>query len=185
MHMQQKPNTIDDLGGAQEIGLGDVINFFATYKVKILGSTLVVGFLAIITMRMPDIYTAKLKLIPLPIKLAQATLMSESFADALVQRFDLTKACQAKDPIEARNQVMLRNRVNPEKENILQIEVDDVDPKRAAAIANVYPEKLDKLISSLGVASAMIVAFFLASALMLLKDWVASIRKGHPAESAL
>lgn len=152
--MQEKPDAADIASG-QEISLFDVLNFLTKYKKKILGVAVIAGLLAaVVAMRMPDVYTARLKIFPQALtppqgQLIQSLLESGSFADILVRRFNLTQAYEVENINEARDQFMHVSTVKPDRDAVLTIEVDDVDPKRALALVNAYPEELDKLIVSM------------------------------------
>lgn len=134
----------------QEISLLDVLNFLTKYKKMILGVALIAGLLAaVIAMRMPDVYTAKIKIIPpAQVQLIQLVLESTSFADSLAQRVNSTQPTGGING--TRDQLKVLARIKAGKEGVFEVEVDDVDPKRAQALANAYPEELDKLIASMG-----------------------------------
>lgn len=144
--MQEKTDTTD----AHEIGLLDVFNFLAKHKKVILGVALIAGLLtSVVTMLMPNIYTANLKIIPPPqTQLVQSALESEGFRGILIQRFNLTQAYKVKSINDARCQLKGLTRIKPDKDGTILVEVDDVEPERATALANAYPEELDKFIIS-------------------------------------
>jgi uncharacterized protein involved in exopolysaccharide biosynthesis len=155
-YMHEKPDATDTENG-QEISVLDVLNFLNKYKKAILGVALIAGILAAaIAMQMPNVYTAKLKLIP-PAQgqLIQPALESESFAEILARRFNLTQVYGVKNIIEARNQLMEYARFKLNKDTTITVEVDDADPQRAAALVNAYPEELDKFIVSRGLSDAL------------------------------
>lgn len=154
--MHEMPEAIDTTN-EQEISLSDVLTFLNKYKKMILGVALVAGLLAaVVAMRMPDVYTAKLKLIPPPqAQLVQAALESESFAGILARRFELAQVYGVENINDARDRLMSLAHAKSGKDGTIGIEVDDVDPKRAAAIANAYPEELDKFIASRGLSDSI------------------------------
>lgn len=133
-----------------EINLLDVLHFFAKSKKIILSATFIAMLLAsFVTTLIPDTYTAKLKIIPHPqTQLVQLALDSESFTDNLVRRFNLIQAYGAESIHSARCKLKENTRIKLGKDGIIEIEVDDIDPERAAALVNAYPEELDKFITS-------------------------------------
>jgi uncharacterized protein involved in exopolysaccharide biosynthesis len=145
--MQEKADAVD----GQEISLLDVLNFLIKYKKTILGAALIAGLLAVVVvMRMPDIYTASLKIIPpAQVQMIQSVLESERFKSNLVQQYNSNG-----DRNEARGQLTMVARIKAGKDGVIEVEVDDIDPKRAAALANAYPGELDKFIESIGLSDA-------------------------------
>jgi uncharacterized protein involved in exopolysaccharide biosynthesis len=145
----QNSTRIDNMANEQEISLLDILDFFGRHKKTILGVAIGAAVLsAAIAMRMPNTYTATVKV--LPVQQVQYVLESGVLADELVKRFSLTQAYGAKDSLDARRSLMQATRIKKDKEGVVSIEVDDPDPARAAALANAYPEELDKKTRSLG-----------------------------------
>jgi tyrosine-protein kinase Etk/Wzc len=81
-------------------------------------------------------------------------LKSRTIADALVDRFDLLKVYGAKFRSDARDSLGKASTISVGKDNLITIEVEDPDPKRAAALANAYVEELEKLTGVLAVTEA-------------------------------
>lgn len=74
-----------------------------------------------------------------------AMLKSRTIEDALVNRFDLRKVYYVKRYVDACKKLEERTEINPEKEGLISIQVEDRDPKRAAAIANAWVDELRAL----------------------------------------
>jgi tyrosine-protein kinase Etk/Wzc len=89
-----------------------------------------------------------------PSDLYVALLRSRFVADDLIQHFDLKKVYGDKTSLDARNTLADRSDFKATKEGVLEISVDDREPKRAAAIANAYVDELQKLTQSLAVSEA-------------------------------
>ena len=81
-------------------------------------------------------------------------LRSRTVADRLIDKFDLMQVYEAKLRSSARQALAVHTRIASGKDALIQIEVDDVDPKRAAEIANAYPLELQVLMSSLALTEA-------------------------------
>lgn len=105
-----------------------------------------------------------------PNDLYVAMLKSRTLADSMIQRFDLKAVYQAELPSGVRAALEGASRVTSGKEGIITIEVDDKDPKRAAALANGYVEELAKLTNTLAVTEAGQRRLFFEQQLRLAKD---------------
>lgn len=81
-------------------------------------------------------------------------LKSRTVADNLIQRFDLMQTYEEKLPSRARKKLEGLTNIVAGKDAIITIEVEDKDPKRAAAIANAYVDELFKLTKVLAVTEA-------------------------------
>lgn len=148
--MHEKPDATA-IENEQEISLLDVLNFLGRYKKTILGVAFIAGTLAaVVAMRMPNVYTARIKIIPpAQVQLIQSVLESERFKANLAQQYNSNG-----DRNETRGQSTMVARIKAGKEGVMEVEVDDVDPKRAAALANAYSEELDRFIVSMGLTDA-------------------------------
>jgi tyrosine-protein kinase Etk/Wzc len=69
---------------------------------------------------------------------------SRSIADAVIQRYDLARQFHLTSLGRARTKLGKITGVESGKDTLITISVTDVDPKRAAAIANCYVEELQK-----------------------------------------
>jgi tyrosine-protein kinase Etk/Wzc len=72
-------------------------------------------------------------------------LRSQSIADAIVGEFRLTEAYDVKTRASARKILAANSVILVSKEGLIRVEVDDHDPKQAAAIANAYVKQLQLL----------------------------------------
>jgi uncharacterized protein involved in exopolysaccharide biosynthesis len=82
-------------------------------------------------------------------------MQSVSVNDRLVERFKLVEVYGTKHRFEARQQLAGRTRIAVgKKDGLITVEVDDLQPERAAAIANAYVEELRSLTSVLAVSEA-------------------------------
>lgn len=147
---------IDSMGREQEINqIINALDFLGRHKKMILGAAFGAAVIsAAVAIRMPDIYTATVKIVPVQhaerTQHTQQVLESGVLADELVKRFFLVQAYDAKNPIIARGYLLQSTRIKKDKEGVITIEVDDTDAARAAAIANAYPVEVDKIIRFLG-----------------------------------
>ncbi|MBQ0941870.1 lipopolysaccharide biosynthesis protein [Ideonella sp. 4Y16] len=81
-------------------------------------------------------------------------MKSRTIADALIERFDLMKVYEADLHFLARDELEKRTRISSGKDGLIDIEVDDRDPKRAADIANAYIDELQKLSRTMALTEA-------------------------------
>jgi tyrosine-protein kinase Etk/Wzc len=90
-----------------------------------------------------------------PDELYVALLKSDSVVRELDQRFNLKKRYDVKNNEALRKTVTKYIRVNSDKKSgVIQVEVDDEDPKFSADLANALPDELTKLLSRLAVTEA-------------------------------
>ncbi|MDY0744254.1 Wzz/FepE/Etk N-terminal domain-containing protein [Paucibacter sp. R3-3] len=82
-------------------------------------------------------------------------LKSETIADRLIERFKLKELYKAKFQFETRGILMNRTRITfGKRDGIINLEVDDADPKRAADIANQYVTELKIFSASMNLTDA-------------------------------
>jgi tyrosine-protein kinase Etk/Wzc len=81
-------------------------------------------------------------------------LKSRTVADNLIDRFELKKIYDEDTNHFARRMLEKRTVINSGRDGIITVEVEDKDPKRAAALANGYVEELYKLTQTLAVTEA-------------------------------
>lgn len=79
---------------------------------------------------------------------------SRTVEDALIAAFDLMRVYEEDMQFKAREALEDRTRITSGKDGLIQIEVEDHDPVRAANIANAYVDQLNKLNSTLAVTEA-------------------------------
>jgi uncharacterized protein involved in exopolysaccharide biosynthesis len=82
-------------------------------------------------------------------------LRARTIADALIQRFNLKEHYGVEYLVDARKALHKRTKITAgARDGIIVIDVEDEDPKRAAALANAFVEELGKLSSSLAITEA-------------------------------
>jgi uncharacterized protein involved in exopolysaccharide biosynthesis len=108
-----------------------------------------------------------------PADLYVGMLQSRTVTDTLIARFDLQKLYEQDTLVETRKKLDRQTSMSAGKEGIITIEVDDLDPERAASIANAYVEELDKLTQKVAVTSAGRQRVFLEKQLRLAKEQLA------------
>jgi tyrosine-protein kinase Etk/Wzc len=72
-------------------------------------------------------------------------MSSRTIADQVIDRFKLMAVYEAERRIDAVDQLKGQTKFSTDKTGLIRIEVDDVDPQRAADIANAYVELLQVL----------------------------------------
>lgn len=168
-----------------EINLLDLLLVLAKHRKMIVGVPFVVAVVtAIITLFMPNIYTAKTMILPgdedkgmMGAMMAQmgglanlaggalggptktdlyvTMLKSETIKDPIIERFKLMQVYEAKFRVDAYKRLdRTVNVVAGKKDGVLSISVDDKDPKRSAAMANAYVDELGKLAANLSMTGA-------------------------------
>ena len=83
-----------------------------------------------------------------------AMLKSRPVAYEIIQKFKLQGETGGKSLEDVRNGLASASKIQSGRDGVVSIEVDDADPKRAAAIANAYIEGLENLTRSLAVTEA-------------------------------
>jgi tyrosine-protein kinase Etk/Wzc len=81
-------------------------------------------------------------------------LSSRTVQDAIIRKFGLMQSYRAKDMTAARKKLMHFTSIESDKSGILSITVRDRDKKRAADLANAYPEQLRFLTGTLAATEA-------------------------------
>jgi uncharacterized protein involved in exopolysaccharide biosynthesis len=167
-----------------ESNLLDLAIVLAKHKRLVIGLPLIAAVAAaVISLLLPNIYTGVTKVLPPqqtqstsavlaqlgnlaglaggaipgiknPNDLYVGMLKSRTVADNLIQRFDLNKIYDHAYQSETRKQLERETSIVAGKDGIISIEVDDKDPKRAAALANGYVDELFKLTKVLAVTEA-------------------------------
>jgi uncharacterized protein involved in exopolysaccharide biosynthesis len=89
-----------------------------------------------------------------PADMYVALIKSRTIADRMIDRFKLMNLYEAKYREDARKDLASKTNINAGKDSLITIEVDDHDPKRAAAMANAYVDELSALTGSLAVTEA-------------------------------
>ncbi|MDT8068094.1 MAG: GNVR domain-containing protein [Terriglobia bacterium] len=81
-------------------------------------------------------------------------LKSDTVANALIQRFQLQQVYKKRRLVDARTRLAKLSDISSGKDGLINITVDDRDPKRAAALANGYVEELQRLSQELALTEA-------------------------------
>jgi len=81
-------------------------------------------------------------------------LKSRILAQTLVDKFNLKDYYKALHIENAINAIISATNVSLSKEGVIEIKVEDVDPKMAADLANGYPKHLDRLMAHYGTGAA-------------------------------
>ncbi|MDH0863272.1 Wzz/FepE/Etk N-terminal domain-containing protein [Mitsuaria sp. GD03876] len=90
-----------------------------------------------------------------PIDQYVSLFQSNTVSDAIIKQFNLVEVYEAKFQEDARKQLhKLVEVAAGKRDGIISIEVQDTDPKRAAAIANAHVDQLRSLTGSLAVSEA-------------------------------
>ena len=82
-----------------------------------------------------------------------AVLKTVTLAKEIVEKFNLMEAYRTASEIKAAGALLGRTEVFANKEGAIVIAVEDTDPKRAADIANYYPEALDRVLARFSVSN--------------------------------
>jgi uncharacterized protein involved in exopolysaccharide biosynthesis len=100
-----------------------------------------------------------------------ALMQSMTVADKIVDDFKLMDVYEAKFRQDARKELAENSRISAgKKDGLLTVEVDDHDPKRAAAIANAYVDGLRRVTNTLAVSEAQQRRAFFEEQLQQTKD---------------
>jgi uncharacterized protein involved in exopolysaccharide biosynthesis len=97
-------------------------------------------------------------------------ISSRPVADAIIEQFGLVQVYRVNDMTAARKALALNTLVSSEKSGFIAVSVTDRDKKRAADIANAYPEQLRVLTKSLAVTEASRRRLFYEDQLRQAKD---------------
>lgn len=81
-------------------------------------------------------------------------LKSRTVSDNMIKRFKLQAVYKTKFPSDTRKALAGASSIISGKDGLIAVQVDDKDPKRAAALANAYVEELQKLTQVLAVTEA-------------------------------
>jgi uncharacterized protein involved in exopolysaccharide biosynthesis len=99
-----------------------------------------------------------------------AFMKSVSLQDVLIERFQLTEKYEAKLKADARLALTDSVRIASGKDGLISVEVDDKDPKFAAALANAHVEELRNLLGRLAVTEAQQRRMFFEKQLQITKE---------------
>jgi tyrosine-protein kinase Etk/Wzc len=170
-------------GGEDEISLLDLLVVLAEHWKLLVFGPLAAGLAALgIAFVVTPVYTATARILPpqqqqsTAAMLAQqlgalaglagaagiknpadqyvALLKSRSVADRLIERFELLRVYEKELLDDARKALDKRSAIKAGRDGLITIDVDDEDPKRAAAIANAYVTELEALLKRLALTEA-------------------------------
>jgi tyrosine-protein kinase Etk/Wzc len=186
------------------ISLIDLLGFLSRHKALLIALPLLVGLVGLaVSFVMPNIYSAKTVLmtpqqnqsgtaamlgqlgalagvaggalgVKSPADLYVGLLKSRTIADRLLERFELQKIYDEKLASNTRVQLAKNTAIMAGKDGLINIEVDDEDPRRAAAIANAYHEELGSLTRTLAVTEASQRRLFFEKQLVQAREDLAS-----------
>jgi len=171
------------LEAGSRIDTTELLLVLAQHKKRILQITLAAALAAlIVTLLLPNMYTATATILPPqqkqssmnlmgqigamaglgagdlglknPTDIFVAMLTSRTVEDNLINRFDLRKIYWIKRYQDARKKLEGRSEIIATKEGLISISVTDRDPKRAAEIANAYVDELHGLNQNLAITEA-------------------------------
>lgn len=135
---------------------------------------------AIVTLLMPNVFTATAKIMPPPqsqqfgtaallgqlgvisgggavknpSEVLAAMIRTRTVMHGVINRFDLKKIYHKDLMVDAQRALEERTRIAVSREGVLSIDVDDTNPILAASIANGFVDELQKLQNNLGSAEA-------------------------------
>lgn len=184
MNETQMGPVIRDIPVKRDKDILDILIVLAKNKRSVLGIPLLVGILAGAgTFLFPDIYKANTKLLPpqqaqsgaaallsqlgsvagaaasaagvkSPNDLYIGMLKSRRVSDKIISRFNLQKVYGVSSLEKARKELEDNTSVASGRDNLISIEVEDTEPRRAADIANAYTDELMTLTKTLAVTEA-------------------------------
>jgi len=99
-----------------------------------------------------------------------AYVKSVTLQDALIERFKLLERYQERTKTDTRLALSGNVRAASGKDGLISIEVDDIDPKFAAELANAHVEELEKLLAKLATTEAQQRRLFFEKQLTQAKD---------------
>jgi uncharacterized protein involved in exopolysaccharide biosynthesis len=99
-----------------------------------------------------------------------AMLESRTIAERLVLRFGLIERYDETTMTDSVDELRRRSGVSANKQGVITVEVDDTDPRVAAALANAYVEELSRLTDRLAVTEAAQRRLFFEQQLRAAKD---------------
>jgi len=99
-----------------------------------------------------------------------AYMKSVTVQDTLIERFKLQDRYEAKTKTDARLALATNVKAASGKDGLISVEVDDIDPKFAAELANAHVEELGNLLSKLATTEAQQRRLFFEKQLSIAKD---------------
>lgn len=109
--------------------------------------------------------------VPTPADRYVSLMQSVTVADRIIQQFGLMQVYRAEMRVDARKILSGNVKIGVgKKDGLITVEVEDTDPKRAAAIANRYVDELRRLTGSLAVTEAQQRRVFFDQLLVKVRD---------------
>ncbi|HEY7335879.1 MAG TPA: Wzz/FepE/Etk N-terminal domain-containing protein [Bryobacteraceae bacterium] len=170
--------------GTPGITLFDIALTLAKAETFILSLALAGGFItALVVLRMPPMFTATAVIMPPqqqqsatsaflgqlgplaglaerdlglrnPTELYLGILGGRTIADDLIETFKLQDVYNQKSRADTRKMLMGRSNFSSARGSLIEISVEDHDPRRAATLANAYVEQLHRLTNQLALTEA-------------------------------
>jgi len=107
-----------------------------------------------------------------------ALMQSVTVADRLIERFKLASVYDTRFQFQARQELAKNTRITPgKKDGLITIEVDDTDPKRAAAMATAYIDELRLMTGQLAITEAQQRRVFFEAQLQQTRDRLAKAQQ--------
>jgi uncharacterized protein involved in exopolysaccharide biosynthesis len=163
MSEQQEPNRFQHNRSVNpsedEISLVDLAIALAKHKKLIvffpIATAIIVG---IYTLFIPDTFLSTAKILPvggsIPKETILSLLQSEAMSDNMINRFKLMDVYHAQNIAQARRRFATASTASVDKQGLIDITVEDGNPKRAALIANAQVEELKGLVLGYGLTEA-------------------------------
>ena len=190
------PDTPDD----DEINLLDLLIVLAKHKAMILKITLGAALLAIgVSLLMSNVYTGTAKILPPqqgqssasallgqlgglaglaggamgiknPADMYLAMLKSRTLMEKIANHFGLQQLYEAKTLTDTLKTLESNSNFTAGKDGVITIEVSDLDPKRAADMANAFVEELGKMMQDFAITDASKKRMFFEQQMKQAKD---------------
>ena len=197
---QTLPPPLQAMPDDDEINLLDLLIVLAKHKAMILKVTLGAALLAVgVTLLMSDIYTGTARIlspqqsqssasallgqlgglaglaggamgIKNPADIYLAMLKSRTLMGKIANRFDLQQLYKAKTLTDTLKALENNSTFTAGKDGVITVEVSDLDPKRAADMANAFVEELAKLMQNFALTDASQKRIFFEQQMKQAKD---------------
>lgn len=104
-----------------------------------------------------------------------ALMQSATIGDRMIKRFDLKKRYEVQYQVDARKRLLASTDIRiGKKDNLIQVDVTDTDPARAAAMANRYIDELRTLTNDLAITEAQQRRVFFEQLMQKTRDQLAT-----------
>ena len=190
--------TENDTADNRELSVLELLAALARRKTLILGLPFLTAVIAAgISLMLPVFFTASVRILPPQQSQSSSTaivaqlvgglsglgsglksqsdvyiamLKSRTLTETLAQRFELAKVYAIASMSDARAELEKRTIVTSSRDGLITVEVDDLDPARAAELANAYIDELYKLTNVLAVTESSKRRLFYERQLVQAKD---------------